>query len=93
MASSQLLSTPSTHRWSFAGLADAVLNHVKELVFQSSWSPLTRLAESAAVLYVVFFSLFIAIGPALLLLCSLIRHVTITLRMLIVPAPLFDVVA
>ena len=52
--SSQLLSTPSTHCWSFAGFADTVLNRVKELVFQSSWSPLTKLAESAAVLCVVF---------------------------------------
>lgn len=57
---SQLLNTPSTHRWSFSGLADIVLNHVKELVFQSSWSPLTRLAESAVVLYVVFFLSLIA---------------------------------
>lgn len=51
--SSQLLSTPSTHSWSLAGLGDIALNHVKELVFRSSWSPLTRLAESAVVLYVV----------------------------------------
>jgi hypothetical protein len=64
--SSQLLSTPSTHRWSFAGLADVVLNHVKEFVFQSSWSPLTRLAESAVVLYVffLFFSFYLAVGSA-----------------------------
>ena len=67
MSSSQLLSTPSTHRWSFSGLCDVVLNHVKELVFQASWSPLTRLAESAVVLYVVFF-FPLAIGSVLPLL-------------------------
>lgn len=77
MSSSQLLSTPSTHRWSFSGLCDVVLNHVKELVIRSSWSPLTNLAESAVVLYVLF-SLFPAIGSALPLLCGLIRQATVT---------------
>ena len=92
MASSQLLSTPSTHRWSFSGLCDVVLNHVKELVFQSSWSPLTKLAESAAVLYVAFFS-FSRDRLGVARFCSLIRYVTITCRMLIVPALLYDAVA
>ena len=69
MSSSQLLSTPSTHRWSFSGLCDVVLNRVKEIVFQASWSPLTRLAESAVVLYVVFFlPPSLAIGSVLPLL-------------------------
>lgn len=73
--SSQLLNTPSTHSWSFAGLADTLLNRAKELVFQSSWSPLTRLAESAAVLYVGFlFSPFLSSNNRLLpVLCRLIH--------------------
>lgn len=58
--SSQLLSTPSTHRWSLSGLADTVLNGVKEFIFQSSWSPLAKIAESAVVLYVPFFALLIS---------------------------------
>lgn len=54
--SPQLLSTTSTHRWSLVGLSDIVLNNVKELVIRSSWSPLTKLSESAVVLYVAMIS-------------------------------------
>jgi len=92
MSSSQLLSTPSTHRWSFSGLCDVVLNHAKELVFRASWSPLTRLAESAVVLYVVFFFPLSCdrFGVAA---SGLIRPVTgLIRRMLIVPVPLHDLV-
>ena len=74
----QLLNTSSTHRWSFAGLADTVLDSVKELVFQSSWSPLTKIAESAVVLYVAFFPLQSSYRRLLPLPCCLIRIVTIS---------------
>lgn len=50
---SQLLSTPSTHRWSLSGFWDKALNGVKEVIFRTSWTPLVMLAESIVVLYVV----------------------------------------
>ena len=73
--SSQLLNTLSTYSWSFASIADTLLNRAKELVFQSSWSPLTRIAESTAVLCIgFFFSSFLSSSNLLLpVLCRLIH--------------------
>ena len=74
--SSQLLNTLSTYSWSFASVVDTLLNCAKELVFQSSWSPLTRIAESTAVLCIgfLFFSSFLSSSNLLLpVLCCLIH--------------------
>ncbi|KAL0961278.1 hypothetical protein HGRIS_006238 [Hohenbuehelia grisea] len=47
--SKQLLDTPEKHPFSISGLVDDAWNAVREVVFRTSWSPITRLAESAVV--------------------------------------------
>jgi len=55
--STQLLDTPSKHRWSVVGLADKAWNATTERIIGFGWRPLTRLAEAGVVAY-VFSSLF-----------------------------------
>ena len=50
--SKQLLDTASKHPFSIAGLANGAWNCITETVFNTGWSPLTRLAEAAIVTYV-----------------------------------------
>ncbi|KAF8588585.1 CFS1-like protein [Ramaria rubella] len=47
--SSQLLDTPSKHRWSFTGFADRAWNSVRERAISTGWTPLARLAEAGVV--------------------------------------------
>ncbi|TDL16233.1 cyclopropane-fatty-acyl-phospholipid synthase [Rickenella mellea] len=47
--SKQLLDTPAKHGFSLTGLADRTWNRVREGVFQTAWTPLATLAESAVV--------------------------------------------
>ncbi|KAH7919588.1 cyclopropane-fatty-acyl-phospholipid synthase [Leucogyrophana mollusca] len=46
--SKQLLDTPSKHSSSLVALADSAWNNIRDRAFGAAWSPLTRLAEKAA---------------------------------------------
>ncbi|CCA73014.1 related to cyclopropane-fatty-acyl-phospholipid synthase [Serendipita indica DSM 11827] len=45
----QLLSTPSTHRWSLVGSLDAAWNSLRDAVIDTGFGPLAGLAEAAVV--------------------------------------------
>lgn len=54
LMSNQILDVPEKHPLSLSGLLDNAWSSLAEMTMKNGWAPLTKLAESLVVSYVVF---------------------------------------